>query len=185
MGRCSASARCFLGARFVGHRLLRAGRPDTLCTTQSVFGRFCSTQPQPMSRDKLMEEVVELRVTKSVQDTLRAEFNRLDTKLDSSSTALSNSFRQLLKDREVRNSSATRLILLLAHFHVLLAGLVSCENRGLRCGRRGPHRRGGIPNPSQPEEAVGRETSRRMRRRRDERTSVIIDGPRWRCVDGQ
>jgi hypothetical protein len=63
--------------------------------TQSGW-RFCSTQPQaPLPRDKLLEEVVELRVTKSVQDTLRTEFSSLRTdvaalnaKIESSSTAL-------------------------------------------------------------------------------------------------
>jgi hypothetical protein len=99
--------------------------------TQSGW-RFCSTQPQaPLPRDKLLEEVVELRVTKSVQDTLRTEFSSLRTdvaalnakiensstalnaKIESSNTALNakiesngntlaKNFRQTMKDREVR-----------------------------------------------------------------------------------
>ncbi len=63
---------------------------------------------------------MELRVTKSVQDTLRSEFSSLRTelaalnakiessgtalnaKIESSGIALANNFRQTMKDREVR-----------------------------------------------------------------------------------
>jgi hypothetical protein len=87
--------------------------------------RCCSTQPQALPRDKLLEEVVELRVTKSVQDILHAEFKTLNAKIESSNTALNakiessstalnakiessntaltNNFRQAMKDREVRS----------------------------------------------------------------------------------
>ena len=61
--------------------------------------RLCSTQPQAAPGDKLLEEVVERRLTQSLQDTLRSEFSSLRTelnaKIEGSSAALRSEFNSL------------------------------------------------------------------------------------------
>ena len=114
-----------------GGRCGRVCRPDAV--SQSVWRRF-----RTQLRDKMLEELVELRVARTVQDTLRAEFSGVraefskvraefsgvhaefskvraefsatnskieatNTKIDESGRALSNNFRQAMKDREVRS----------------------------------------------------------------------------------
>ena len=99
------SARCAFGTPSRRTCVSRAKPRRALrhSASQSVLHRCCSTQPQALPRDKLLEEVVELRVTKSVQDILHAEFKTLNAKIESSNTALTNNFRQAMKDREVRS----------------------------------------------------------------------------------
>jgi hypothetical protein len=57
---------------------------------QSGLRRFYSTQPQAPSRDKLIEELVELRVCKTVGDTLRTEFTGLRTEFTGLRTEMAN-----------------------------------------------------------------------------------------------